>query len=1068
MSALSDPVHLKEAPRSKSSPQNDAPGRKTPRHVEHKEDTEDTFAVSQCATTSLPTTTKKRRTLRFLRVVQAPQVAEKPELQARARKTARGEDYTSKKMDFSLFFVLCNMSDPVHLKEAPRSKSSPQNDAPGRKHRRHVEHKEDTEDTFAVSQCATTSLPTTTKKRRTLRFLRVVQAPQVAEKPELQARARKTARGEDYTSKKMDFSLFFVLCNMSDPVHLKEAPRSKSSPQNDAPGRKHRRHVEHKEDTEDTFAVSQCATTSLPTTTKKRRTLRFLRVVQAPQVAEKPELQARARKTARGEDYTSKKMDFSLFFVLCNMSDPVHLKEAPRSKSSPQNDAPGRKHRRHVEHKEDTEDTFAVSQCATTSLPTTTKKRRTLRFLRVVQAPQVAEKPELQARARKTARGEDYTSKKMDFSLFFVLCNMSDPVHLKEAPRSKSSPQNDAPGRKHRRHVEHKEDTEDTFAVSQCATTSLPTTTKKRRTLRFLRVVQAPQVAEKPELQARARKTARGEDYTSKKMDFSLFFVLCNMSDPVHLKEAPRSKSSPQNDAPGRKHRRHVEHKEDTEDTFAVSQCATTSLPTTTKKRRTLRFLRVVQAPQVAEKPELQARARKTARGEDYTSKKMDFSLFFVLCNMSDPVHLKEAPRSKSSPQNDAPGRKHRRHVEHKEDTEDTFAVSQCATTSLPTTTKKRRTLRFLRVVQAPQVAEKPELQARARKTARGEDYTSKKMDFSLFFVLCNMSDPVHLKEAPRSKSSPQNDAPGRKHRRHVEHKEDTEDTFAVSQCATTSLPTTTKKRRTLRFLRVVQAPQVAEKPELQARARKTARGEDYTSKKMDFSLFFVLCNMSDPVHLKEAPRSKSSPQNDAPGRKHRRHVEHKEDTEDTFAVSQCATTSLPTTTKKRRTLRFLRVVQAPQVAEKPELQARARKTARGEDYTSKKMDFSLFFVLCNMSDPVHLKEAPRSKSSPQNDAPGRKHRRHVEHKEDTEDTFAVSQCATTSLPTTTKKRRTLRFLRVVQAPQVAEKPELQARARKTARGEDYTSKKMDFSLFFVLCNMVNKTFMTFVIVLEQ
>ncbi|KAI8516835.1 hypothetical protein Bbelb_054160 [Branchiostoma belcheri] len=70
-------------------------------------------------------------------------------------------------------------------------------------------------------------------------------------------------------------------------------------------------------------------------------------------------------------------------------------------------------------------------------------------------------------------------------------------------------------------------------------------------------------------------------------------------------------------------------------------------------------------------------------------------------------------------------------------------------------------------------------------------------------------------------------------------------------------------------------------------------------------------------------------------------------------------------------------------------------------------------------SDPVHLKEAPRSKSSPQNDAPGRKHRRHVEHKEDTEDTFAVSQCATTSLPTTTRKRRTLRILRVVQAPQV-------------------------------------------------
>ncbi|KAI8485902.1 hypothetical protein Bbelb_364540 [Branchiostoma belcheri] len=85
---------------------------------------------------------------------------------------------------------------------------------------------------------------------------------------------------------------------------------------------------------------------------------------------------------------------------------------------------------------------------------------------------------------------------------------------------------------------------------------------------------------------------------------------------------------------------------------------------------------------------------------------------------------------------------------------------------------------------------------------------------------------------------------------------------------------------------------------------------------------------------------------------------------------------------------------------------------------------------VCKMSsDPVHLKEAPRSKSSPQNDAPGSKHRRHVEHKEDTEDTFAVSQCATTSLPTTTKKRRTLRFLRVVQAPQVAEKPELQARA---------------------------------------
>ncbi|KAI8514728.1 hypothetical protein Bbelb_073190 [Branchiostoma belcheri] len=476
------------------------------------------------------------------------------------------------------------------------------------------------------------------------------------------------------------------------------------------------------------------------------------------------------------------------------------------------------------------------------------------------------------------------------------------------------------------------------------------------------------------------------------------------------------------NDAPGRKHRRHVEHKEDTEDTFAMSQCATTSLPTTSKRRRTLRFLRVVQAPQVAEKPELQARARKTARGEDYTSKKMDFSLLFIFRFVK---HL-EASRALK---NDAPGRKHRRHVEHKEDTEDTFAMSQCATTSLPTTSKRRRTLRFLRVVQAPQVAEKPELQARARKTARGEDYTSKKMDFSLLFIFRFVK---HL-EASRALK---NDAPGRKHRRHVEHKEDTEDTFAMSQCATTSLPTTSKRRRTLRFLRVVQAPQVAEKPELQARARKTARGEDYTSKKMDFSLLFIFRFVK---HL-EASRALK---NDAPGRKHRRHVEHKEDTEDTFAMSQCATTSLPTTSKRRRTLRFLRVVQAPQVAEKPELQARARKTARGEDYTSKKMDFSLLFIFRFVK---HL-EASRALK---NDAPGRKHRRHVEHKEDTEDTFAMSQCATTSLPTTSKRRRTLRFLRVVQAPQVAEKPELQARARKTARGEDYTSKKMDFSLLFI------------------
>ncbi|KAI8510808.1 hypothetical protein Bbelb_117240 [Branchiostoma belcheri] len=90
---------------------------------------------------------------------------------------------------------------------------------------------------------------------------------------------------------------------------------------------------------------------------------------------------------------------------------------------------------------------------------------------------------------------------------------------------------------------------------------------------------------------------------------------------------------------------------------------------------------------------------------------------------------------------------------------------------------------------------------------------------------------------------------------------------------------------------------------------------------------------------------------------------------------------------------------------------------------------------ISKQSDTVHLKEAPRSKSSPQNYAPGRKHRRHVEHKEDTEDTFAVSQCATTSLPTTTEKRRTLRFLRVVQAPQVAEKPELQSQSNNNSQG---------------------------------
>ncbi|KAI8496981.1 hypothetical protein Bbelb_256360 [Branchiostoma belcheri] len=82
---------------------------------------------------------------------------------------------------------------------------------------------------------------------------------------------------------------------------------------------------------------------------------------------------------------------------------------------------------------------------------------------------------------------------------------------------------------------------------------------------------------------------------------------------------------------------------------------------------------------------------------------------------------------------------------------------------------------------------------------------------------------------------------------------------------------------------------------------------------------------------------------------------------------------------------------------------------------------------------PPSSVKAPRSKTSPTDDAPGRKHRRHLEHKEDTDDT---TECTTTPLPTATEKRRAPRIHVLFKPHKMLRSQSYRRPSKKTAEGE--------------------------------